>query len=384
MQAKTIDAKAIKQQIDLVSLAERYTALHKVTVHEWAGPCPSSACSASKDGFHVHDDGWFLCYTCHTKPGDAFEFVQWLGLAQNFLEAAAVLTGSALPMPGTKRTAEPKRKAERPAWQQAKAERLVAAAQERLFVPAGEDGQAYLLGRGLEAHAWLQFGLGFDSDVALPGTEGKQRAPAIALPWYRGGKLCAVRYRFLQAHAYTSEGKECSAKQTALFGSDFSRLLYGGQALMGCAEDLRTLVLCEGEINALSCWQVAHLSGVDVLSFGSESFHLTEAMVQHAAKYRTVILWADKPEVAKSAMRALQGAYAISSPGGQDANDLLKAGLLGGILSTARLRACTSDEDRERLLWDLRDGARGVQGVDAGTASVLKRLADELGKPGDE
>lgn len=378
MSTKTIDTAAIKQRINLIDLAERHSELRKESTLERSGPCPK--CGGA-DRFHVSAE-WFFCRQCHPTRGDAIEWVQWLdGLS--FVEAVAQLTGDALPMPASKRkAAAPRRKAERSGWQQAKSEIIMAAAQDKLFAHEGEQGQEYLLGRKIEAHAWLTFGLGFVPMAPLPGTRGKQRAPAIAMPWYRGGKLAAVRYRFLQAQAYTdADGKERTAKQSALFGSDFSRLLYGGQALLGCAEDLRTLILCEGELNALSLWLVAHQSAVDVLSFGSESQSLTEKMVQHAAKYRTVILWADKPEVAKSAMRALQGAYAISSPQGQDANDLLKAGLLGGVLSTARLRACTTDAAREALLWDLWDAAKGLQGVDGGTASVLKRLADELGRP---
>jgi len=379
MSTKTIDTAAIKQGVNLIDLAEQRSELRKESTLERSGPCPK--CGGTKR-LHVTAE-WFFCRDCHPKRGDAIEWVQWLD-GVSFLEAVAQLSGNALPMPATKRKAAPKRKAKRPDWRQANAEQIVATSQDFLFSPKGEMGQEYLLGRGIEAHAWLAFGLGFGPRVALPGTEGKQRAPAIVLPWYRGGRLCAVRYRFLEAQAYTdADGHERSAKQSALYGSDFSGLLYGGQALMGCAEDLRTLVLCEGEINALSLWLMSHESAVDVLSFGSEgqSQNLTEAMVNHAAKYRTVILWADKPEIAKGAMRLLPGAFAISSPGGQDANDLLKAGLLGGVLSTARLKACSADEAREALLWDLWDGAKGLQGVDGGTASVLKRLADELGKP---
>ena len=201
----------------------------------------------------------------------------------------------------------------------------------------------------------------------MPETPTKERAAALVLPWYRGGRLAAVRFRFL-------DPEPGSAKIKALTGSHFAGLLFGGQALEG---NLRTLVLVEGEINAMSIWQVAHETGLDVLSLGSESAHLSPAMISHAQNYQTLLTWFDKPEVAAAVASALPGAHAIASPQGKDANDWLQEGLLGGLLSTARLRA-SKGQQRERLLWDLWDAANGVQGIDRGTVQVIERLAGEL------
>ena len=358
-----IDTAEVKQNQSILSLAERHSELRKLSGGEWAGPCPNCH---GVDRFHVHDsEGWFFCRQCHGKRGDVIELVQWLGLAADFREAVELLSGQAMPAPATKRKAAPERKAERPAWQQAKAEALAASAHERLFGQAGEAGQQYLLSRGLEAHTWLQFGLGFVGDAVGKG-------PAISLPWYAGGKLVAIRYRLLEPIG--------SQKLISEPGSRFSRRLFGGQSLLGCAEDRRCLVLCEGELNAASIWQAAHLSGVDVLSLGSESQRLTEAMIAYAGKFGQVIAWADRAEVAAELRAALPGSFAVQSPKGRDANDLLQQGLLGGFLATARAELAAGPVELERLLLDLVDGAGRVQGTDASTALVIGRLAAGRGK----
>ena len=139
-------------------------------------------------------------------------------------------------------------------------------------------------------------------------------------------------------------------------------------------------MLCEGELNAASIWQAAHLSGVDVLSLGSESQRLTEAMIAYAGKFGQVIAWADRAEIAAGLRAALPGSFAVQSPKGRDANDLLKAGLLGGFLATARAELATGPGELERLLLDLVDGAGRVQGTDKSAALVIERLAARLGK----
>ena len=159
--------------------------------------------------------------------------------------------------------------------------------------------------------------------------------------------------------------------------SDFAGCLYGGQGLLGCAEPLRTLVLCEGEINALSIWQTCHGWNWDVLSLGSESARLTSAMVDYARRFERVIVWMDKPEVAKQ-MQAIigSGAWAMNSLDGErDANDLLQVGHLGGLLATARYEACETNTERGRLLWNLWDSE-----LDPGARQVMEDIANKLGR----
>jgi hypothetical protein len=215
------------------------------------------------------------------------------------------------------------------------------------------------------------FRLGFDQAVSLPGTAGKQTAAAICIPWYRGHQLCAVRFRFLTEQAYVdAQGQPRRTKQTALAGSVFAGGVYGGQALLGCAEAYRTLLLCEGEFNAISIWQVHHEAALDVLSFGSEGAKLTPALIAYAKRYARVIVWADRPTITEQIMQAIPGACGVHSPplDGRvaDANDLLRKGWLGEFLATLRRMACQSHQEREKLAWDLWDAAQLAQGVDSG------------------
>ena len=373
----TISQTVIDQakQADLISIAERYTTLRRESSKEWAGPCPKCA---GYDRFHVRPDGWF-CRQCHPEFGDQIAFIRWAD-GTDFTTAIEQLTGQR-PMQATiqRKPAMRVHTATKPAGWLNDAEMIVESAHAALM--AGGSGADYLLGRGLQPPTWEAFNLGYREDVALPGTGGKDRAPAIVMPWTRGGKLTAIRYRFLQMHEYTDlDGQPRKAKQTALRDSDFAGVLYGGQVLLGCAEDLRTLVLCEGEINALSIWQTCHGWNWDVLSLGGESAKLTPAAIDYARRFGRAIIWMDKPDIAKAVMTAIPGAWGMNSLNGKDANDMLQQGLLGGLLAMARFQACESNEERERLLWDIWDCAQSPGGVDDGTQQVMESIAKGLGK----
>lgn len=354
---------------DLVQLASRYTTLRRKAAGEFCGPCPKCG---GEDRFTVDARGWF-CRTC--RPYDdshgwygAIDFAMWItGL--NFTGAVGFLTGVQMTTNATwtqrpPQPAQPERTEPSNEWR-TEAGEIVSAAQAALWL-GNNAGAEYLYGRGLEPHTWQAFGMGF-------GEHGGRLA--IVLPWYRGGKLNAIRYRFL---APTEDGQRIIARH----GSRFSGVLYGGQALLGAGESHRTLVLCEGEINAASIWQVAHETAVDVLSLGSESARLTDAMITYAAQYRHIIVWMDKREVAAKLRDTLPPrTVALSSPEGKDANDLLRIGKLGAFLAAVRVRACNGDQaHREGLLWDLVDAARLPGGIDAGTGQAAVKLAGELGK----
>jgi hypothetical protein len=397
---KTIDTEAIKQSYDLREYAGRYTTLRRESAHELAGPCPK--CSGD-DRFHC-DTEWFFCRQCHTKRGDIIEFVTWKDNI-SFKDAIATLTNTPMPTaPATRRTPAPKGPTEQPQDWQRKAEAITEQAHARLFDDNNEEaeiGRHYLEHvRKLEPHVWLSFKLGYTSGAPLPGTKGEQRAPAIVIPWYRDGKVVAMRFRFLQWHEYTdSEGKPRREKQTALTGSSFSGVLYGEQAQVSFTEqpkghsnygptpegfvgveNKRTLLICEGEVNSQSIWQVAQDSHLDVLSLGSESASMTPKMIEQANTYARVIIWMDKAERAKAIQELLPHAYLIESPSGQDANDMLQAGTLGGFLALHRFQAARNRHEQERLLWDLWDAASAWNGVDTDTKRIIAHIAKTLGK----
>lgn len=394
--AQRIPEQTIEQakRADLLALAEMRVAMRREGPGEHAGPCPKCG---GEDRFHVNErQGWWFCRQCYPlkngKAHDAIALLRWLTPGMSFTEAVAQLAGG-LPAAPTGARRVQRQPAHRPPAQQP-AEHvqaltaLAAAAHDRLWTPEGKPGAEYLLSRGLEPHAWLAYRLGYMPDAPLPGTTGKQRAPAIVLPWIVGGRnVYAVRYRWLTVHRYTDdEGREREARLTSDYRSSMAGRLFGGQALpfKPGSEALRSrcLLLVEGEINAVSCWQAAAAGEMrlDVLSVGSESARLTPAAVQFAEQYGRVLCWADKGEVAQRLMQALPGAYGVRSPGGKDANDLLREGLLGGFLAAVRADAAQSVEELEGLLWALWDAADIIQGIDTGSARVCLSLAERLGK----
>lgn len=362
--------------IDLADYAGRFVELRKEAANEWAGPCPK--CGGT-DRFHV-TEAWFFCRQCHPERSDAIGFVCWLD-GCGFRQAVDKLTGSVLPAPSHRRTAPAQTRQPQPADFTRRAGVLATRAHACLIdADEGQPGRDYLLGRGLLPGAWQRFRLGYAAQSPLPGTNGERRAPAIVIPWCNAaGSIVALRYRFLTAHTYTdATGKDRTEKQSALTGSVFAGAVYGGTVVERGGESGRTLVLCEGELNAISIWQAAAHTALDAYSLGSESATVPDSFCSYAGNYKRVIVWADRASVALGLRAYLPGSYSIQSPTGKDANDLLRAGLLGGFLTRIRQEAAQNSADLEGLLWDVWDGAV-TNGVDAGTAQVFHKLSDKLG-----
>jgi len=348
-----IDATLVElaRRTNLIELAKQRVELRRESATEWSGPCP--ICQGT-DRLHVKADAFF-CRKCHPQFGDPIEYARWLHRV-DFAGAIGILTGQTqgpkarvmTPQPTTK---QPQRKdAQYSGWAD-DAQPMVTEAQALLRDQRPALGYYLHINRQLSDNTIDAFGLGFRTDAPLPGTwHAKERRhmvdpqPAIVIPWFRGGKLCAVRYRFLTLHTYTDlDGKERKVKQSSVYDSDFTGALYGGHVLPEfCtmapnangrnAESLRTLVLCEGEINAMSIWQEMESCNWDVLSLGSESQKLSAGALTFAERYGRVIIWMDNPEMAKRVMSQIAGSVAISSPVVDDrqidANSMLQTGEL--------------------------------------------------------
>lgn len=386
MPTQTIDTDLIKQSIDLREYAGRYTTLHRESAKELSGPCPKCG---GNDRFHCTAD-WFACRQCYPldngKPHDVIALVQWLDNC-SFPEAVARLTNAPMPTPTTKRAPAPKPQAkQQPSDWQRDAKNAVDHAHWRLLEDGdGAPGRAYLEdGRKLSKETWQAFRLGYMPNAPLPGTwdhEKRERihqgAPAITIPWFKGGEVVAVRYRFLQKHIYTdARGEERTESKSSRSGSEFAGSVFGGQALIGHIPELSTVVLVEGELNAMSVWQVFKDSHLDVFSLGSQDAKPTEAMIAYLKRYAVVMCWLDEGDRAARIAEALPGAYAIKS-NSTDANDLLKLGKLGGLLAFHRLEAAKGDKRaQERLLWDLAD----MGTIDQETQRVIAYIAKMLGK----
>lgn len=397
---------------DLTQLVQRYgVALRKESAKSWAGPCPQCG---GDDRFWISDNR-YKCRGCGIS-GDAIEFIK-LRERVEFIEAVCMLTQYQIPdrpvRPMPERAAnvppaQPAPKRQPPTDRDiAKFSAIADDATHALFTdPNAEAGREYLLSRGIEAQAWERFGLGFRRDVPLPATwSGRDyvqpRQPAIVIPWYRGGRCMAIRYRFLTQHEYTNaDGKETKAKQTAQPGSYFENSVYGAHVLPSYAfmpvaeenrrvEQYQTLVICEGELNAISIWQTCNNWGWEVLSLGSESAAIPLPVMDYALHFGRVLIWMDKRDRAREEMELLGPiAWGINSipkvgadgkpetddrgrPKQKDANDLMREGLLGGFLAEVRRRSCKTDDERRAFRYALEEADERPPFLDAGARQVL-------------
>lgn len=346
----SINTAGLKESVDLIALAERYTTLHKHTGREMAGPCPLPNCTADTDGFHVQS-AWWLCYSCHPKRADVIEFLM-LAHGVDFREACSMLGGETAALPPVERRS-PAPVSDAPDWRvpqwQAKTRARLRAAQAALWSPAGQQAREYLAGRGLAEHPARVFGLGYEL-VYVKATES--RRPAVVIPWMLGDDVTMLKMRFIDDEAkdnskrYTRRGK----------GGD---LVFGANHALG----YDVLLIVEGELNAVAVWQVlrGQLGHVDVVSLGSESTRLADELIALARRYRLIIPWLDKEGAAGQVRAALLErlgpgapvveAHTVTLADGRklDANALLQGGRLADCL-----RAVLKGVERRRATADPR------------------------------
>jgi len=189
--------------------------------------------------------------------------------------------------------------------------------------PAAETGRAYLAGRGFTPVTWQAWGLGY---TLAWHPRLKMKLPAVTLPWQANAEIQAVQYRFILPEL--AKPDRFSQRKGG------ERLLYGLDLRTG----RDTLVLAEGELNAVSLWQVVH-ERADVLSCGSQE-GLAQRRTQRllggvAEAYRRVFIWLDDLARAAAAVPLIAPAtgYALWSEGGLDANDRLQDGSLAAWLA---------------------------------------------------
>ena len=164
---------------------------------------------------------------------------------------------------------------------------------------ADSEGGAYLLSRGLQPETWATFKLGY-------GHRAGQAA--LLIPWFISGHLKGGRYRLLNPE--TKQQRYAWWK-----GSETLGKLFGGHT----HQQRRTLFIVEGEINAMSIYQVVG-NQVDVLSTGSENA-TPPTNARWADSWDNVYCWFDKCERAHRWARVMKGIpIAIK----EDANKLLE------------------------------------------------------------
>ena len=229
----------------------------------------------------------------------------------------------------------------------ATAEPALRAAQAALWGPAGAAALSYARLRGLADDTLRAWGCG-------AGTAAGRQTLCWGV-WTVDGRLTAVRHRHLGG----------PLRYVSAPGSRLAGHLAGSHLLWAeRTAPLRTLLVQEGELNAMSCWQAGHPAGLDVVSLGSEGATLPSWLRTLAGRYGAVMTWLDKPERSAAALDALGAPglalHSVTPDGKVDANDLLRAGQLGRRLWDARhLLAQRQGGDAVRRLcwqyWDVAD-----------------------------
>ena len=319
-----MDAQTIRQTYDLLTLASQHTQLKKAGRYH-VGACPF--CGGT-DRFTLKptNDGWrWHCRHCgDDKYRDAIDFVMRLD-GSDFKTALRKLGGD-VQINATRQQQPARKKIELPTeeWQAAGL-RLITEYAHRLT--ADEDAQLareYLMMRGLHYGTW---------DAWLLGYTVANGRPAITIPWMDTNgvdeALYAVKYRYVDEPAKNDKGQRYSM----LKGS--KQFLFGLQHILDIDD---TLVLVEGEINAMSIWQCLP-SRVSVVSMGSQSYSEPKVLQILARKYKRVVVWMDDGDEAAKTAKLLQHANArvFRSPMEQgvkyDANQCLQAGILEELLT---------------------------------------------------
>ncbi len=165
-----------------------------------------------------------------------------------------------------------------------------------------------------------RFRLGYDPEVFDPAT--RSRRPAIVIPWLnQSGNVTAIKYRFIDELAAQEKGRRFFQKK----GSEST--LFG---LNACDSESDSypyrVVIVEGEFNAMAIAQVMGYSA-DVLSVGSQG---NSKGLELARKYCdkfpgvNVMLWFDEEKQVREAFKTFPKGVGFKSPGGLDANDILK------------------------------------------------------------
>lgn len=351
-------AQQIKARLDLREYANRRLGLHKHTKDELEGPCPS--CGGNKRCFYKRD--FYHCRECG-DGGSVIDFVMQLQHC-DLAEAIEFLAGEAgttlppvPPAPSRQHRSQPADALKGHAWV---AERHLLHCQ-MVLASGDNEGTQYLASRALKPETWHAYGLGYDA-----------ARRAIAMPWYRGGRLSGIRYRSVVPDVPKAQ------RLTSEKGSSFRNLLFGAQALTADWHAplpngfdplaRRRLFIVEGEINAMSVWQAAYGAQVDVLSFGSEAQPIPPPMLPICWRYGMVVCWKDEEARARAAQKMLPGHAAAywseNTPeeggGKSDANDLLRAGTLWPTLR--EVFASLQKPGDEALYWDVTEHDERMKG----------------------
>lgn len=189
----------------------------------------------------------------------------------------------------------------------------------------GELCRDYLRSRGIQENLWCSHLLGFNYAY---DPEVKRRRPALVIPHFDSAmNLLAIKFRFID---HDPDGlRYISRKGSKLY-------FYG---LEGIKDNQKTMLIIEGELNRLSVLQVLEDPSVAVISPGAENINPAQKALLPiiTRSFLRVIIWMDDPGKAIE-LQSIVGKQRcknddiFQAPNGQDANDLLRAGIMPAFL----------------------------------------------------
>lgn len=294
-------------RMDILTLAQSFTTLKKIG-REHYGPCP--VCRAGRDRFYVLTrENICGCRRCEKRWDSSGLYAAVHGLKNH--DAALEMLGekSAVKREKVQFKVAEKSEDRSDVWQtkdwQAAAASVIRESQKH----TSEEFTAYTDRRGLAAATLDAFHVGFDPDKFDP-SYGENR-PALVIPWIGDDQLYAVKYRYINERE----------------GLRFINLKEGNPLVFGehLLKQHSVLVLIEGEINAMSVWQVFN-DHADVVSSGAHSisdrsFEYIHKLAQNRG-YDLIISWMDEMTKAQMIREQFEDfkVRPMNSPEGLDAN----------------------------------------------------------------
>jgi DNA primase len=290
-----IDVQALKEQVNLLALAEQSTILKRVTSSnggEWAGPCPFCG---GKDRFHVQPyregGGAWLCRGCSEgKWKDAIEYGQRLWPGLDFRQVCERLAGG-LEINAYSQLDQKNRRGDLPAaapaspaysaptedWQAA-ANRAIAIGERNLWSGVGSRALDYLHRRGLKDGVIQHWRLGYSSGMRVhpqtpaPLSSGRGEKEAdgglyiprgVILPCMEADQVWYLKIALLPGDPIRCQGcgetaparqhcPRCGAanKYRGIKGNR-TGAIYGVEELVTA----RLALFVEGEFDAMIAWQ---------------------------------------------------------------------------------------------------------------------------------
>ena len=264
--------------------AGRVTTLRQVASTnggEWAGPCPICG---GQDRFHIQpDQDWWICRGCQPKGGDTIDLVKRL-YNVNTMEALDMILGKSFPlagwnpMPAPRTVPTPKAP---PTWQQTGLAAAVECAVE-IFNPINKVGLDGLHERGLTDETIVAWMVGWNCQprhIQHLWVEQGWTIPGLAVD----GHLWYLKVRRERATTWADK---------------YTQVKHNGEttspALLGRLTGKSTLLVCEGEFDAMLAWQeVGDL--VDVATMGSAGGNPTPWAL-YLIGYRRILVCYDLDE----------------------------------------------------------------------------------------